>query len=489
MKYILSLFLCMPAYLFSQNWSLFPTDQRSFYQNTATGNIVFTELDSSIESPAAEKNIFDEFPAIENAGDCESYITDVVTDGMISCPVGPAFPSLDSIVYRNDTAHIYGAGILYDMFFLPKAKVNDSWHILPATDNILIKCTAVDTQSIFGITDSVKIFSFYKPAGSTILSVYKMVLSKNYGLLNFVDFIYLTVHTETSTPVYYNLKGMEHGGSVYGFKLPVFTDYFPYAEGDKLFWQYHLYNPAPDAYVNYIYYRNDSITEKTIYADSIVFRYNAVRKETSGDISYLYDQKNVFIRSEFEPLLFSAPEWLSVTYNMYGSFPSDMIDIWCTEPIVSDLSDSVIYRTFYTGSDLIIPDDCWVGQTTDQSFGFSINTRAGISSYGRGSMSTDETWTLIGSVVNGEENGITSIHDAEKANNILSIFPNPATSCIKIGLPENNYTYKIYNCNGQLILSGMLKNDLIDIAELAGGIYFLEIKDEIETANIKFIKM
>lgn len=486
MKYILFLFAFLPLQVFSQDWSLFPLDQRSFYQNTATGNISFTKIDSFIETSGSLKDVFDEFPSVENAGDCGSVITNAVSEDAISCMIQPSFPFLDSIVYRNDTAFIYGSGISYEMFFLNKADINQSWNIMAdVSENILIKCTSIDTQSIFGVLDSIRTYSFYSTSGSTILSSYKIVLSKNYGLLNFVDFIYLTEHTELSTPVYYELKGAVQGGLVYGFSLPSFNDYFPYTAGDKLYWKYTAYYSAEIS----TYFRNDSITEKTIYDDSIVVIYDAVGKEENGEVSYFDHQKNVFVRSEFEPLLASAPGWLSVAYNMYGSALSDMLDIWCTGLIDSDLSDSLVIRSFSTGIDFIIISDCIVDKSYDSGGNFSISTRQGITSFGGGASGYTEQWYLIGSVINDEETGITSFKDEVVENVTISIFPNPATSYIKIGLPENNYTYKIYNCNGQLILSGMLKNNLIDIAELAGGIYFLEINNESETANIKFIKM
>lgn len=69
--------------------------------------------------------------------------------------------------------------------------------------------------------------------------------------------------------------------------------------------------------------------------------------------------------------------------------------------------------------------------------------------------------------------------------NILSVYPNPAINSITI--KSNNAEinkYKISNFLGQVVSSGILSNNQIDISALKGGIYLLQLKDK----TVKFIK-
>lgn len=57
------------------------------------------------------------------------------------------------------------------------------------------------------------------------------------------------------------------------------------------------------------------------------------------------------------------------------------------------------------------------------------------------------------------------------------LYPIPATNLIYIENIAGIYNYEIIDIIGRICLSGILKNNIIDISELKNGIYILKIKD------------
>lgn len=80
----------------------------------------------------------------------------------------------------------------------------------------------------------------------------------------------------------------------------------------------------------------------------------------------------------------------------------------------------------------------------------------------------------------------TSINDIH-ANEKLTIYPNPVADVLYIQTPGNTYKgseVKIYDITGRLCLSPAVKTDVIDVAAVPAGIYFLRAG----AATVKFVK-
>jgi hypothetical protein len=75
-------------------------------------------------------------------------------------------------------------------------------------------------------------------------------------------------------------------------------------------------------------------------------------------------------------------------------------------------------------------------------------------------------------------------------NSLLELYPNPATSVIKLAtstsLAEASYT--ITSLIGQTIKKGIINNQQIKVEELSPGLYWLTIKTETEQFQSQFIK-
>ncbi len=78
--------------------------------------------------------------------------------------------------------------------------------------------------------------------------------------------------------------------------------------------------------------------------------------------------------------------------------------------------------------------------------------------------------------------------DREKSRQEIKLYPNPASSEIRLNLlPTNNYNIVIYNSVGQVMIQAHNQQQ-IDVSGLSGGIYLVKISYEEGTHNLMFIK-
>lgn len=72
---------------------------------------------------------------------------------------------------------------------------------------------------------------------------------------------------------------------------------------------------------------------------------------------------------------------------------------------------------------------------------------------------------------------ITDVSDTQEAVG-FTIFPNPATAKINISSDFLTMNYEIITTTGQVVKSGKLENQEVDLSGIASGVYFLIMKDE-----------
>ena len=73
-----------------------------------------------------------------------------------------------------------------------------------------------------------------------------------------------------------------------------------------------------------------------------------------------------------------------------------------------------------------------------------------------------------------------------EVESLLTLYPNPATTTIRIKDMETIDNYYIFNGNGQMVKSGKMENGQVSIDELTPGAYYISIGDNGE--KIKFLK-
>ncbi|WP_336964044.1 fibronectin type III domain-containing protein [Chryseobacterium contaminans] len=70
----------------------------------------------------------------------------------------------------------------------------------------------------------------------------------------------------------------------------------------------------------------------------------------------------------------------------------------------------------------------------------------------------------------------------------ILIYPNPVSSVLYVKNISKKAKYKIYNAAGQVIVEGILLNNEINVTKLINGVYVIDIDDNGNTAQKKFIK-
>lgn len=70
----------------------------------------------------------------------------------------------------------------------------------------------------------------------------------------------------------------------------------------------------------------------------------------------------------------------------------------------------------------------------------------------------------------------------------ILIYPNPVKTVLNVKNISKKAKYKIYSVSGQLISSGMILNNKIDVSRLTNGLYVIDIEDAQGTVQKKFIK-
>ncbi|SHK25429.1 fibronectin type III domain-containing protein [Chryseobacterium polytrichastri] len=81
----------------------------------------------------------------------------------------------------------------------------------------------------------------------------------------------------------------------------------------------------------------------------------------------------------------------------------------------------------------------------------------------------------------------TAVPNAINQDDIM-IFPNPVSTVLNVKNISTRSKYKIYNAAGQIVSSGIILNNKINVSQLINGIYVIDIEDIKGTAQKKFIK-
>jgi len=73
------------------------------------------------------------------------------------------------------------------------------------------------------------------------------------------------------------------------------------------------------------------------------------------------------------------------------------------------------------------------------------------------------------------------------ANNILSVYPNPASSTIQVNI-NDNVNYKIVDLTGRTVITGKIENNNINVNNLSNGVYVLQLITEKGHTSTRFVK-
>jgi len=137
--------------------------------------------------------------------------------------------------------------------------------------------------------------------------------------------------------------------------------------------------------------------------------------------------------------------------------------------------------------------------TTPVSGTFSVPADAFVSSSSfkyvvmRVAMQRDGIPVNCTSFANGEVEDYTVKISKQPIPNLVDedaivIYPNPVSTILNVKNIGKRAQYKMYSAAGQLVSNGIILNNKIDVSKLISGVYVLEIEDNGNTIQKKFIK-
>ena len=489
----------------SQNWNLFPLDQKMYFTEDGPSNtnlVDFYLMDSVLINLQDTILYFRENMNLQGAGTCYDEVSNYIDSlGWY----GPNIYTLDFLIKNNNGILYYWENSGTPFYFLPNATVGQSWDIVSTYDEndydtITITCSDVQLESFLGITDSVKTFTLQANGSSpnqTPIDNFAIKLSKNYGLIEFVPFIQFLYHPDTENFKSLKLNGLEKAGIKYGFEQPKFEDYFHLSAGDILLWHHYYKHVSPEPAKNS--YSRDSITQSIITPDSVTYFYNRIFRKNDGDTLFLPGKSVTYLKHELQNIIETPPNDYGFGNNQFGEglpYYDDGEQIWKSEYLSIDTDtiagDTVIGYSFVAPTFSVDTIDCGIYLYWDLDYSFKLNTYSGITKYCANSWGTNCT-TLIGSIIDGEQTGSLDFPTAIReipAISPIEIYPNPASHSITINnlKQQKSLNYKIINSTGQLFKNGKLNNNEIQIKELVPGFYLIVLFNKESLYRGTFIK-
>jgi hypothetical protein len=83
---------------------------------------------------------------------------------------------------------------------------------------------------------------------------------------------------------------------------------------------------------------------------------------------------------------------------------------------------------------------------------------------------------------------VSQMSTSETAGNNFEVFPIPVTDILNITKVSNRAQYTVFSAAGQLVASGLVKDNKVNVSALVTGTYIISVKDKEFTGTVKFIK-
>jgi hypothetical protein len=471
-------FLILTASIgFSQDWNPFVLNQNSYFkqQYNDSAKVENFLVDSILNINDTEISFFNAISELNP--DCYKNIKEgYVNIGWFKNP-----NKIDSLIKINDSV-LFVANYPSEpdtFIFKPYAKLNDSW----VTNGISITCTSLGVSTILGNQDSIK---NYTCTGNGYNGI-EFILSKNYGFIKFLPLNEFLLHPNSSDfPPYFELIGYSNGINSIGYTQPDFNDYFHLSEGDMLFWRDYT-NPDDIAQHTLTYYYVDSITSSNINSDSVYYDYKRTYYTEVGTVSHVRNYSKYYLRKNEGRMFKNHTSWFGWKYQS-----DQQGEIFFLESLYfkKENSDTITYAQYRLPGLTIDMSDCTVGFIEDYNMAVRFSTKEG--QIFRGSyVWWEQTVTLIGSKINGIENGDTEIPTGidNVAIDNLKVYPNPFNDYININSPDNFSLIEIFDTKGNLILKSEINKGVIDLRGLTTGSYVLKLTDsKAKTKHMKLLK-
>lgn len=309
---LLFLLLILSVPLLAGNWDMFPPHQKMYFYNEDANALDWFELNPTMLPYTFESDKYNNFL------------------GAKGCPVDTNYFSLANFqkhkwhfddLFSNSSETIYpvpstpSLPSFQDQFVYLKNIMPGQYWTLTITDSsstykrINITYSSKSYESIYGVMDSVKTFTFdgvkWNPIlgqGQVPISNFKLVVSKNFGVLEFVPLQQMIYNPRTVDFTSIKIIGVEKTGFSGGVIPPSLSDFVDYQIGQILNWE----NIKNNSY--YQLFR-DSITSMTYLSGGISYTFDRKITNISGNnISYVNNLIRTIDYNDLTAYL-APPEW------------------------------------------------------------------------------------------------------------------------------------------------------------------------------------
>lgn len=483
----------------AQDWVMFPVGQRSWYADSSMDpvQVELVVLDSSAGQGAVTKQFFHADIDQELFGACAAGVREqlpwLLPDGLYR---------MDSLVERHDTVLFFTPYSSLPVYFLPKAEVGEEWTVVSdhagnSYGQIIVSCIAKEQRTFLGVTDSVKIFSMEADgasAGQVPVSDFNLVLSKHYGLVEFVPFVLFAYHPPQVDFTSWELLGWDSAGFAHGYRETGFHDFFDLSPGDILQWE-------NESHSNFglvgITYRRDSITAVAVWADSVQYTMDRRFQDVDQVFTYTAGITVVYRKSDWEGMLAAMPGYLAKGHSSLGIYT----DIggepyWWAGPkelgTAPNGLDTVTSFSFRTERMALDTEYCNIGGPSDVSNTVQLDSWAGLTRMEWWTNPYTSISTLVGSRISGHVQGEISLgvgQDLVQAG-AITVWPNPAVDRIHVELPAGaaGWRYELRDALGRPCGDGPLEAEGIGLSGLPAGIYAVAVNTAGRSHTARFVK-
>ena len=475
-KLLLSFLICSSLLNFAQDWNPFPLGQKSYFMHDniqgfySTDTLMNEFCVDSLRDYGSSQTMYFNFTT-PNIGNCYSTI---ISSNFNFLYYFHDNERPDSITVSNSeyTFYFYDYYLTFQNTFVfkPLIQKDSSW-IFTYNGNgfnqLKITCDSIFYDTFFGtISDSIKIFSVQALNSGTpvsdVINQDKYILSKNYGFKSFKNFPLLGIKTNTQQE---------------GFSPPVFEDYYHLNIGDVLIWKEQFDTQDFINYPSYTKYFKDSIVGIFNTIDTISYGIIRTKQDlttyNTGSTRYKVIDDVVFSvgTSTLAPKIFMT--------QAFGDIDLDEVTPYYINNGVIHKGKINELKYLQTNSNGCTPNYMW-----DYGWWESYNTKYGVYQYGHFGMDGYTNWYIIGSTINGIQEGVlwstlvTGINENEKIGNVI-IYPNPSKSGNFILESEQVNFIELFTIDGKTVFTKTINQPKTEIkTSLPNGLYFVKLTFE-----------
>lgn len=212
------------------------------------------------------------------------------------------------------------------------------------------------------------------------------------------------------------------------------------------------------------------------------YEFNLNAPDTLVGIQIMYTQ----VEANVSDMIFNINVWDEIVVNDFNYVDEPVITIDNRKPYYVDSVNG--FTTYILDSPIVFSNKIYAGWVQNESetrrlqVGYDVNSKLGRQHM---FIYTNSRWTaspinlpgspMIRLIFDSNHWGV-STGVKEVSEEVLSIFPNPATGYININGPGNaNYTVTVVNMLGEQVIQQNNVGNRLDISSLSGGIYLINL--------------